>query len=214
MSLHGSPSPLPSPPQDNYQQGQQYQSILNLHGSTTTMDAHQSTSNPPSFPVYQRPIPHIDQQFPMLIASATFAPQTAEAPMYPYFFPGFTDPGFSETFEQSNPHLSHWAPYQDPLRGGTPAGPESRTEQPTHFSNTFLLLRGYNGEQNEYGKFDCFEYCDRRRYEERGFQRRSNLLTHLRSCHRQDIPRNDHVRDHNKDRHSRKLGRASRKAIK
>lgn len=39
-----------------------------------------------------------------------------------------------------------------------------------------------------YQLYNCFEGCHKLRFGENGFSRRSNLLAHLKTCHRQEVP--------------------------
>ncbi|KAI5848517.1 hypothetical protein DFP73DRAFT_334752 [Morchella snyderi] len=55
----------------------------------------------------------------------------------------------------------------------------------------FRMLPGYCGKRNDNGLLECLADCHKKRLGLRGFQRRSNLLVHLRNCHGQEIRKYD-----------------------
>jgi hypothetical protein len=74
-----------------------------------------------------------------------------------------------------------------------PVDPSRFHNRPAQSLNpyAFQMLLGYHGERNDEGRFECFGDCYKGRLGCLGFERRSNLLVHLRSCHGQNILKYD-----------------------
>jgi hypothetical protein len=205
MSFHMSPTFLPNThaQQSTYQSFQQYNTFITHDDAGTSHTKHPSPGrffeSAAAFQAEQHPrdlfnIPNHH--------SDSIDPHLLEVPFMQFNLDGRALP-------QNQLHGT------EPERPIVPVNPEPQTEKPPRSPKDYSLLStGYLAKKNKDGNLDCFEDCELRRYGKRGFTRRSNLLTHLRSCHLQDIPRNDKIKTRNKGQRPRRLGRGCSKSIK